>query len=78
MLTHPAGFVESLQALAIPVDPERVEPLVSTEIELRAQWIHLGEDGILYVKIKAGVELELADAVEAVRVVGSLHKETIT
>jgi hypothetical protein len=45
---------------------------VSTEIELRTQWIRLGDDGIVYIRTKPRVELDRADAEEGILAISSL------
>lgn len=45
---------------------------MSTEIELRSQWIRLGEDGIIYIRIRPRIEIDRADAEEGIRAVASL------
>jgi len=42
---------------------------VSTEIESRSQWVRLGTDGIVYVRMKPQVEIDRAAAEEAVRAI---------
>ena len=45
---------------------------MSTEIELRSQWIRLGEDGIVYIKTKPRVDMDRADAEEGIRACGAM------
>lgn len=45
---------------------------MSSEFDARSQWIHLGGDGIVYIKTKPGVEIDLADAEESVQKVALL------
>ena len=42
---------------------------MSTEIESRSQWVRLGTDGIVYVRMKPQVEIDRAAAEEAVRAI---------
>ena len=45
---------------------------MSTEIELRTQWVRLGTDGIVYIRTKPRAEIDRADAEETMHVISSL------
>lgn len=40
---------------------------MTSEVEVRSQWIRLGDDGILYIKTKPGAEIDRDEAEASVR-----------